>query len=118
MAAPAINHDEPTFWSAVDGAQDQIRDNIDWVVIALGNAGIIVPGWAAAPSGADPAKPSRVVLTGPGSRKIRMTYTYTGDNVTGIDIDYDSGSGYEQVVLGTATLTYDGSGNWTGTTWT
>ena len=119
MAAPALDLAEPTFSSAVDAAQDAIRDNQIWIVIALGNAGIIVPGWNATPTGADLSKPDTVVMTGPGGRKIRMTYSYTGDDVTGIVVAYDKnlGAGYETLASGTATLTYDGSGNWSGSTW-
>lgn len=119
MPAPDIDHDKPDFATAVDANQDSIRDNEIWTIIALGCAGIIFPRWNAVPSGADLAKPDDVVLTGPGGRKIRLTYTYTGDDVTGIVVEYDKNLGalYELLTLGTATLTYDGSGNWTGTTW-
>ena len=119
MAAPQINLARPDFGVAVDTNQDNIRDNTIWTVIALACSGIIFPEWNAVPSGADLAKPDDVVLTGPGSRLIRLTYSYTGDDVTGILVEYDKtlGAGYETLVLGTATLTYDASGNWTGTTW-
>ena len=119
MAAPVIDLDEPTFATAVDDAQDFIRDNQIWIIIALGNAGILIPGWTAVPSGGTAAKPAQLVLTGPGSRLIKMAYSYTGNDVTGIVISYDKalGAGYEAVASGTATITYDGSGNWTGTTW-
>ena len=119
MAAPNVDLDKPDFANDADSDIDALRDNLIWTVIAFAVEGINFPSWNAVPSGTDLSKPDAVVLTGPGSRKIRMTYSYTGDNVTGIDVDYDKnlGAGYEQVTLGTATLTYNGSGNWTGTTW-
>lgn len=119
MAAPAIDHAKPDFATAVDANMDSIRDNEIWHLIAFASAAILVPGWNSVPSGADLAKPDDVVLTGPGGRKVRITYTYTGDDVTGIDIDYDKnlGAGYEQITLGTGTITYDGSGNFSGCTW-
>lgn len=119
MAAPTIDLAKPDFADPVDSTQDAIRDNQIWIVIALCNAGILVPGWNAIPTGGDLSKPDYVTLTGPGGRKVRLTYSYTGDDVTGIDIDYDKnlGSGYEQMASGIATITYNGSGQWTGTTW-
>jgi len=120
MPAPGIDTSKPVFGgNAVDAELSQLRDNIVWLIIALGAAGIIVPGWDAAPNGADKSKPDDVVLTNDSGCKIRLTYSYTGDDVTGIDVDYDKnlGSGYEQINKGTATIAYDSDGNWTGTTW-
>lgn len=119
MAAPAVNLDRPDFAVAVDLNLDNIRDNVIWLVIALGNAGVVVPGWNAVPAGADLSKPTSLTLTGPGGRKIRLTYSYTGDDVTGIVVDYDKnlGAGYEMLASGTATISYDGNGNFSGLTW-
>lgn len=119
MPAPGIDLARPDFAVAVDANLDSIRDNVIWLVIALGNAGVVVPGWNAVPAGADLAKPDTLTLTGPGSRKIRLTYSYTGDDVTGIVVAYDKnlGGGFENLASGTATISYDASGNFSGLTW-
>ncbi len=119
MAAPAADLLKPDFADPVDSTQDDIRDNQIWIIIALGNAGVLMPGWAAVPSGADLSKPDQLVLTGPGGRLIKMVYSYTVDDVTGIAVWYDKnlGGGYELLVSGTATISYNGAGEWTGTTW-
>ena len=120
MAAPAVNLDKPVFADPVDDSLDHVRDNQIWLVIALAINGVLIPGWDSAPSGTDLSKPDDVILIGPGSRKIRLTYTYTDDDVTKVVVEYDKGlgSGYEALTLGTGTIAYNASGEWTGTAWT
>ena len=87
----------------------------------------IAPGWTtvvtASGSPLDYAHPDSMVLSkldatvSPSiTRRIRFTYTWTGDNCTTIVCAYDDGSGYVTVTGGTLTLAYDGLGNFTGAT--
>lgn len=119
MAAPDVDFDKPDVANAHDTDVDAIRDNTIWTVIAMAVEGITIPEWNAVPSGSDLSKPDDIVLTGPAGRKIRLTLSYTVDSVTGIVVEYDKnlGAGYEPMNLGTATIAYNGSGEWTGTTW-
>ena len=119
MAAPAIDLDEPTFASAVDDAQDFIRDNITWGLIAIASGTYLIPGWAAAASGGTASEPAVITMTHASGRLMKFSLTWTTGSVTGVIVQYDKGlgAGYETLSLGTATIAYDGSGNWTGTTW-
>jgi hypothetical protein len=119
MSAPEIDLDEPTFASAVDASQDQIRDNIIWGLIAVASGTYMLPGWPATPSGGTASEPAVVTMTHASGRNMKFTLTWTSGAVTGVAVQYDKGlgAGYETVTLGTATIAYDGSGNWTGTTW-
>lgn len=119
MAAPTIDESKPTFGAnAVDAAMTQLRSNVTWIIAQLAAQSFIVPGWAATVNGADLSKPDSIELTYGDGRKIKATYTYDGsDNVTGIVVQFDSGSGYETFTNGTATLAYDANDNLTGITW-
>lgn len=119
-----VDLDKPVFGTGaaykVADHLDAIRNNFLASIISQGNATGLVPGWAMSITGADPSLPDTRVLTGPGGRKIKFTYTYTDGAITQIDIEYDAngGLGYEAVTPGTVTIAYDGDGNPITTTWT
>ena len=119
MVAPAMDFNKPDVGNPHDTDIDQIRDNTIWSIIAMAVEGMNIPDWNAVPSGADLSKPDNVILTGPGNRKIKIALSYTVDDVTGIITSYDPDgvSGYDVLASGTAVITYNGSGEWTGTTW-
>jgi hypothetical protein len=119
MAAPTLDESKPTFGAnAVDAAMTQLRSNITWLVAIGAINAMSIPPWNAVPSGANLDKPDYVELThAVDSRKVKATFTYTGDNVTTIVLAFNSGAGYANFAYGTATIAYNGSGQWTGTTW-
>lgn len=83
------------------------------------NGSFVVPGWAATPSGADPAAPDYVemVENGGTGRKIKFVFSYTSGLVTQIVVQLDNNAGsYTTVTGGTLTIGYDGDGYWSGTT--
>jgi len=118
MPAPELDESQPVFGGGpVDDAMDQLRDNVTWIIAMLAAQVFNIPPWAATPSGADLDKPDYVELVHSDGRKIKATYSYTGDDVTGMVIAFNSGAGYANFINGTATITFNGSGQWTGTTW-
>lgn len=119
MAAPTLVETKPLWGTGNQVAENltQIRNNTTWLVAmaALGNA---VPPWNAVPSGANLAKPDYVELTHAiDGRKCKATLTWTGDKVTTMVLSFNDTGGYANFSYGTATITYNGSGQWTGTTW-
>lgn len=66
---------------------------------------------------ADPAQPA-AVLWKKGTEWIKCEMTWDGSgNCTQEKYSYSADSGVTWVVIGTATNAFDGSNNWTGTTW-
>lgn len=118
MAAPDIDLDKPTFANAVDDAQDAIRDNITWALIAIMNGSYLLPGWDGGPD-SDTAEPSYAEFTHGSGRKMKFSLTWTDGAVTGIVVQYDKGlgGGYETLTNGTATLSYYASGNFNSVSW-
>ena len=107
-----------------------IRDNFYFLLVSAVNGSIVIPGWATTinsnSSPQDFGEPDSVVLsrldnaTRPQvTRKIHIEYTWTGGNVTTMVIKYDDGVSSPSLSIvtgGTLTLSYDGSGNFTGAT--
>ena len=118
MVAPTVDESEPTFdGTAVDDAMDQTRDNYTYLLSQLAAQSYHVPPWNATPAGADLDKPDSVEMVHSDGRKIKATYSYTGDNLTQMVIAFDDGGGYVNFVKGTGAISYNGSDQWTGTVW-
>jgi len=120
----AITEDftKPDFANSIDSDLDQIRDNFNFLLACAANGAVVLPGWTATAysdsSPQDFSKPDRIVLT-KGTRAIWLRYTWTGDNVTTIQMQYDDGvssPSLATVTGGTITITYDSEGNFTGAT--
>lgn len=119
MTAPTLNEAKPMWGSGNQIAENltQIRNNTTWLVAmaALGNP---IPPWDATPYGSNLDKPDYVELVhAVDGRKVKATFTYTGDNVTGMVLAFDDTGGYANFAYGTAVITFNGSGQWTGTNW-
>ncbi len=107
-----------------------IRTNFYFLLVSAVNGSIIIPGWTttinSTSSPQNFGEPDSVVLSrldtavSPNvTRKIHIEYTWTGGNVTTMVIKYDDGVSSPSLSIvtgGTLTLTYDGSGNFTGAT--
>jgi hypothetical protein len=113
---------KPDFANAIDGDLDQIRDNFHFLLLAAINGAIVIPGWTTTvnttSSPLNYAEPDSIVLT-KGTRAFHFNYTWTSGNVTQIVCQYNDGvssPSLTTVTGGTITLTYDGSGNFTGAT--
>lgn len=73
-------------------------------------------GWNMAAAGGTAEQP--VTLTyGSGTERVRATLTWSGGNVTQAAYAYSADSGTNWDAIGTKTITYDGNGNVTATTW-
>jgi hypothetical protein len=118
MTAPTLDESKPAFGgNPVDADLLQLRNNVTWILAMVAANNFTIPPWAATPAGADLSKPTSVELVHPDGRKIKATFTYTGDDVTTIVFAFDDTSGYVNFANGTATLSYNASGDWTGTVW-
>jgi len=120
MAAPTLDETKPLWGSGnqVGPNLTQLRNNVTWLVAMAAINGGNVPLWDATPYGANLSKPDYVEFVHSiDGRKIKATFTYTGDIVTEIVLAFDDTGGYADFPYGTATITYNGSGEWTGTTW-
>ena len=113
---------KPAFANAVSSDLDAIRNNFNFLLAAAINGSVVVPGWTTTvesdSSPQDFSEPDRIILT-KGTRAFRFEYTWSGGNVTGIVVKYDDGVSSPSLATltgGTITLTYDGSGNFTGAT--
>ena len=73
-------------------------------------------GWQSTPSGADLSQPDEMVHA-KGTERLKEVYTWDAGILTDVTYHYsvDSGSNYTEI--GTLSLTYDESGNFTGSTW-
>lgn len=120
MATPTLDENKPLWGSGNQVAENltQIRNNTTWIISQLAAQQFFVIGWNLVVNGADKSKPDNVVLTHAAtSRKVRATYTYTGDDLTQMVIAFDDGGGFVNFTGGTLTITYDGNGDVTGATW-
>lgn len=117
MVAPAFDITRPAFdGTPVDQDQDQLRDNVAWLMIAAAGQGYVLPNWNTSTTGPDPAEPETIVMT-QGSLRMRWSLTWNAGNVTQIVWEFDDGGGtYATLTGGTITLAYDGSSNFTGAT--
>lgn len=119
MTAPALDESKPKWGSGNEVGQnlDQTRDNITWI-IAMAVIGIHVPPWDVTPSGSDLSKPDYIeAVHAIDGRKVKATLTWTGDKITTMVLAFDDTGGYANFAYGTATISYNGSGQWTGTAW-
>lgn len=100
---------------AFQSIRDNLRANRDMVI--LGEAF----GWPMTPSGGSADQPA-VITYALGTERLRATLTYgtTGGadgNVTQAVYAYSSNSGASYDTIKTETISYDASGNVTGTSW-
>ena len=122
---------EPDFASAVSDSLSAVRDNWYYLMIAAVNGAVVAPGWtttiSSTSSPVNYGQPDALTLTyldtavSPNvTRTIKVAYTWDGSgNVSGMVISYGDGTSSPELVTvtgGTITLTYDGSGNFTGAT--
>ena len=122
--------DRPDFANAVEVDLGAMQTNWYWLLVAAVNGSVVAPGWTttinSTSSPVDYSEPDNLTLTyldtsqSPNvTRQIVIEYTWTGGNVTQMVIKYGDGTSspaLETVSGGTMTLTYDGSGNFTGAT--
>lgn len=73
-------------------------------------------GWSLGTSGGTASEPGFLIYTN-GVEKVRASLTWVGGNVTVAVYSYSANSGTSYDTIGTKTITYDGSGNVTATTW-
>ena len=119
----------PAIGNVTEDDLTQMRLNWYFLLIAAANGAKVVNGWAttmaSTSSPQDYSKPDSMTLSKTDTtvspnvtRQLQYVYTWTGANLTTMVIKYDDGSGAGLVTVtgGTITLTYDGSGNFTGAT--
>ena len=122
MAAPAYDKAKPDFANPVDSDLAQVRDNEQWLMIAAAASGYILPAWTTVAVGSGSpenlAEPATITMTHSDGRKMKWTLTWSSGKVTTVLWQFDKGlgGGLETLTGGTATLTYDGSNNWSGAT--
>lgn len=73
-------------------------------------------GWNMSAAGGTAAEPTTLTYSS-GTERVRATLTWSSGNVTQAVYAYSSDSGAAYDTIGTKTITYDGSGNVTATTW-
>lgn len=107
-----------------------MRDNWFWLFAAAANGAVVAPGWTTTivsnSSPLDYAEPDAIQLSYVDTtvspqvtHLVQIDLTWTGGNVTGMVMKYgpDTQSPQlETITGGTITLSYDGSGNFTGAT--
>jgi len=126
MAAPTEDFTKPDFSNAVTTDIDQIRDNFETLMMYAGGQGYVLPNWTttvnSSSSPQDFSEPDDITMTHSDGRKMRWTLTWTSGKVTQIVWEFDRGVAesptvtWETLTGGTCTLSYDGSGNFTGVT--
>ena len=104
---------------------DFIRDRFIWTLVqGVLNGAVIIAKWGAIPfSNASPQELSVsdywIATHNSDGREIRLDITYTGDDITGLVIAYNTGvssPGMTTIDGGTITIARDGNGNITGIT--
>jgi len=120
--ALAEDFTKPDFANPVDTDLDAIRSNFNFLLGALMNGAPFVPGWTTTvtsnSSPLDYSQPDQIRLT-KGTRAFQFDLTWSSGNCTQIVCKYDDGVSSPSLTTmtnGTITLTYDGSGNFTGAT--
>lgn len=102
-------------------------DTIRWLFMVMMERALAAPDWAtvitSSASPEDFTEPDYKTVTKTYTDEspevtvqFRYNYTWASGNKTGIEFQFDDGSGLETVTGGTVVLTYDGSGNFTGAT--
>ena len=97
----------PAALASVRANQQALRDAI--------LAGSLV-GWNATPSGGTAEEPA-VITRSKGVERVKSTLTWSGGLVTGVVYAYSANSGSSWDTIGTLTISYDASDNFTGATW-
>jgi len=118
MTAPAIDESVPDFGNDVDDDVDKMRENTIYLLTMAAAAAYMLPAWTTTVQGTDKAEPDSITMTHSDSRGMRFQFTWTSGNVTQINYQFDKGlgSGYEEILLGTLAIAFDGDGNFTGAT--
>lgn len=115
MAAPSFDLTAPAAANAWDDDLDQIRDNVAWLMTAAASNNFMLPGWTTTASGADLSEPDYIKMES-GSLEMRWTFTWSSGSVTQVVWAYDDGTGLTTLTGGTVSISYDGSGNFSGAT--
>ncbi|MFA5633366.1 MAG: hypothetical protein WC997_17870 [Porticoccaceae bacterium] len=94
------------------------RENLLWLRDAAISGALM--GWQLAVSGGTPAQPAQWLYS-KGNERVRLTITWgTSGGPKGkpqsMVVDYSSDNGTTWLAIGTATITYDAQGNFTGST--
>lgn len=91
------------------------RDNLNAIRDAVVVGGGFF-GWDMAVAGGTADEPATLTYSN-GTERVRSMLTWSGGNVTQAVYAYSSNSGAAYDTIGTKTITFDGSGNVTATTW-
>lgn len=94
------------------------RENLLWLRDAAISGALM--GWQLAVSGGTPAQPAQWLYS-KGTERVRLTITWGASGgpkgkPQAMAVDYSSDSGTTWLAIGTATITYDAQGNFTGST--
>ena len=94
------------------------RENLLWLRDAAISGALM--GWQLAVSGGTPAQPAQWLYS-KGTERVRLTITWGASGgpkgkPQAMVVDYSSDSGTTWLTIGTATITYDAQGNFTGST--
>lgn len=73
-------------------------------------------GWAMAATGGTAEEPTTLTYS-KGTERVRATLTWSSGRVTQVVYAYSSNGGSSYDTISTKTITYDGSDNVTGTSW-
>lgn len=73
-------------------------------------------GWNMAAAGGTAEEPATLTYSS-GTERVRATLTWSGGDVSQAVYAYSADSGANWDAIGTKTITYDGNGNVTATTW-
>jgi len=121
---------KPDFADGVYSDLAAMRNNWYFLLVSAVNGSIVIPGWTTTmvsnSSPVDYGEPDSIQLSkldtavSPNvTREIHIDLTWTSGSVTGMVLKYDDGSSSPSLTTltgGTITLSYDGSGNFTGAT--
>ena len=113
MTAPVIDETAPEFANDVDNDVIQMRDNTIYLLMMAAGAGYLLPQWETTANGPNLAAPTDIEMIHADGRKMRFQFTWSSDRPATINYQVDKGlgAGYEEIALGTLTLSYDGDGN-------
>lgn len=93
----------------------ELRDNMEALRDAVVMGGGFF-GWAMAATGGTAEEPTTLTYS-KGTERVRATLTWSSGKVTQAVYSYSANSGGSYDTIGTKTITYDGSDNVTGTSW-
>lgn len=115
MAAPEFDQSKPSIANSYDTDVDQMRDNYVYLLILAAAAAFMLPKWTTTVQGSDKSQPDSITMTY-GLLGMKFIFTWSSGSVQSIKYQFDKGlgDGFEDIYLGTLTISYDSSGNFTG----